>query len=120
MATHTFKLTPEGIVWLTMHPDVEVTRDDARAIVDEAGRLVGARKLPLLVDMRRMRSLDRAAREHFKSDEATRHFTRIALLADSPLSRVLASFFVILGKHRLPVRVFTDPDAACAWLGAAA
>lgn len=44
--------------------------------------------------------------------------TQVALVAKSPVERMIANFFLGLNKPQVPVRMFTDPDKARAWLGA--
>ena len=40
----------------------------------------------------------------------------MAILVSSPVSRAVANFFISLARPRFPTRLFTDDDAALAWL----
>jgi hypothetical protein len=73
------------------------------------------RPLPLLVDMRTMAKLERGAREHYKHDKGG--VAAMALLVGSPVTRMMANFFMRTDVDATPTRMFTDEVAALAWLG---
>lgn len=73
------------------------------------------RPLPLLVDMRAMTTLERGAREHYKRDKGG--VAAMALLVGSPVTRMMANFFMRTDVDATPTRMFTDEGAALAWLG---
>jgi hypothetical protein len=54
----------------------------------------------------------RAAREYFVSDEAVANYSAVAILVQSPVSRVIGTFFMKLSQHQVPTRLFTDRDEA--------
>lgn len=90
-------------------------RDAEEAIV--AMREIGeGARVPVLVDMRGLQSQTREAREYFMQEEAARVSAAVALLVDSPLSRLLGNFFLLRGAHRVPTRLFTEEKAAVRWL----
>jgi hypothetical protein len=68
----------------------------------------------LLVDIRGLATLDREGRAHFRGDYGGT--SRVALLADSALNRMLANFFIGMQRLPVPIRMFTDEAAALAWL----
>jgi hypothetical protein len=74
------------------------------------------RRTCVLVDMRGVRSQTREARQYFAGAEAERVSRAVALLIGSPVSRVLANFFLRLSPQRIPTALFTDEHAAAAWL----
>ena len=75
----------------------------------------GRGPVPVLVDMRFLAKADRAAREHFTGPEA--QATAVALLVASAVSKVVANFVISVQKLPVPVRMFTDQEAATTWLG---
>lgn len=90
-------------------------RDAEEAIV--AMREIGeGARVPVLVDMRGVLSQTREAREYFMQEDAARVSAAVALLVDSPLSRLLGNFFLLRGAHRVPTRLFTEEQAAVRWL----
>lgn len=69
----------------------------------------------ILVDMREIKAIDAAARRYLSKNTGN-YFAAVALLVRSPLSRVVANFFIGLNRTEYPVQLFTSEDAAVAWL----
>lgn len=86
---------------------------DAEESIAAVGRVAGTQRLPLLVDMRPLKALDREARGRFSDSDAV---TQLAMLVDSPLSRVLANFFLAVSRPAVRTRLFTSDADAVAWL----
>ena len=77
-------------------------------------RELGCGTVPVLVDMREMAKLERPAREHFAIDNGG--VRAIALLASSPVTRMMANFFIGMRRMAVPIRMFTSESEAVAWL----
>lgn len=75
---------------------------------------LGQGPVRVLVDLRRIASIDRAGREFFM--DLNPHYTATALLAGSPATRMLANFFLGLKRGTNPVRMFTSEQDAIDWL----
>jgi hypothetical protein len=86
---------------------------DAEESVAAVDRIAGTQRLPLLVDMRGLRTLAREARSRFSEADSVKC---LAMLVDSPLSRVLANFFLAVSGSAVPTRLFTSEAGAVAWL----
>lgn len=82
-------------------------------------KVAGEQRRGVLVDMRGLLSETREAREYFTTAEVGEKVSAVALVASSPVSRVIANFFFRLGKHPVPTRMFSDLDAAREWLAQA-
>ena len=78
--------------------------------------VAGHRRRPVLVDMRRVRSIDRAARVHYVSPESALRTLAVGILVGSPLSRVVGNFFIGLNKAPIPTRLFSAEPEALRWL----
>ncbi len=89
---------------------------DARANVAATFEAAGRKRTRVLVDMRGVRSQTRAARQYFGSNDAEQVTSAVALVIGSPVSRVLANFFLRLHPGRIPTALFTSEDAAIGWL----
>lgn len=103
----------DGIVFVDCWDGVDFTEADAvrtLAVIDE---LTGAATAPHCVDLRRIKAMDRKARNVFAAGERTH---AAALVIGSPLSRVIGNFFLGLSKSDFPLRLFTDADEGIAWL----
>ena len=109
-------LGEDCIVRIIYMPDSEVTLEDAREIMDAYHKLRKGRRLPLLIDTRTMKSFARGARHLFAGEEAQGCASAAAIIVDTPVSKVLANFYLGLSKPRLPSRLFSSEDEALAWL----
>lgn len=104
--------------------DARVARSDwlpgSVATIKEAEEQVnaiqalGRGKVPLLVDMRQMSKFERSARERFINERGT--VTAVALLTGSPVTRMMANFFIGARRLPVPIQMFNDKSAALAWL----
>ena len=115
-ATCTFSLDGRGFVHAVMRQGCEMELEDARQNVAAIHEIAGRRRTRVLVDMRGVRSQTRDARRYFAGPEAERVTAAVALLIGSPVSRVLASFFLKMLPQRVPSAIFTDEAAATTWL----
>jgi hypothetical protein len=84
--------------WL---PGSSASLEEARAVTAQVGAL-GRGQVPLLVDMRDMLKLDRGAREHFITSDVAR---AVALVAKSPVTKMMANFFIGMQRGLFPVKV---------------
>lgn len=96
--------------WL---PGSVCTVEEAKAVTDEI-RALGHGPVPVYVDMREMRKLERSAREHFISDQGG--VKAIALVAGSAVTKMMANFFIGMQRMPVPIQMFTDETEAIAWL----
>ncbi|MBA3309424.1 MAG: STAS/SEC14 domain-containing protein [Nocardioidaceae bacterium] len=94
-------------------PGVVCGEKEARAST-EAIEALGRGAVPLLVDMRNMKKLERGARERYKTSKGG--VSAMALLVGSPVTQVLANFFIDTDPDTTQTRMFTDESAALGWL----
>lgn len=106
-------LSEDGIIHIVVLPGAEYAQADARAGIATVIRISSGKKHPLLVDIRRVKSIDRVARREFASGT---NVTALALLIASPVSKVIGNVFVGLNKVAVPVRLFTSEAEATQWL----
>ena len=99
-------------------PGTVVTAAHARAALAAQVQLLAGRRWPVLVRMAGMRSMDRDARFVFTQGPAE-VTSKVAMLAESPVQRVIANFFLGLSRNlNVPTRMFSDERAAREWLAA--
>lgn len=106
----------DGIVRVWQREGVILDRADAEAGMDVCERLAGTDRCGILVDTRASRGLDREARAIFAGPRPPLHFSAIALLVGSPLSRVTGNFFLAISRPLIAFRMFDDEVEAVAWL----
>jgi len=73
----------------------------------------------LLIDIRLLGSIDRAARRLFASDEVSNTGTGVqalALILGSPVSTFIGNFWQAINRPPHPTRLFTDEAKAVKWL----
>lgn len=79
-----------------------------------AVRELGRDRVRMLVDSRGVKVFGRDARAHFLADQADS--IAMALIAGSAVNKMIANFFIGMHRQPMPMRMFTDHDAAIAWL----
>jgi hypothetical protein len=114
--TSVVHLDEQNIVRVTILPGVEETLADAQATATAANNLADQRRLPLVVDMREMKSQTRDARQYYGSPAVMRATTAVALLVESRVSMVVANFFITVTKTSVPTKIFTNEADALAWV----
>lgn len=114
--TSTILLDMDGIIHVTMLAGSEQTLADAQETVRAAMTLWGSAVRPALIDMRAMKSQHRDARQYYGSAEVTNLTTAVALLGDSRVSMLVANFFLAITNPKIPTQLFTNEQAALAWL----
>lgn len=108
----------EHIVHIESLPGAEETIAEAKANVDAVRATVGNKRHVLLVDMRRLKSIDISARRFYAEEPSAKDTLRaLGLVVSSPVSRIVGNF-VIRAFSRSPaaIRMFTGEDEARAWL----
>lgn len=108
-------LRPDGILHLIWAPGSYVQEEDAVAAVTTMNRISADQNRPLLVDMRNAGNTSSGARDVFALPHAA---SRVALLGESPVDQVIASFFTRVHRPQRPTRYFTSEAKALIWLTA--
>lgn len=109
-------LRSDGILVFEPPPGLVLTYEIALQALDEGVKIIDGPK-PTMVLMPDIARVEREARAFFASDEYMRRLsTQTALVVGSPVSRVIANFFVGLNRPSYPCKAFDDPARAVAWL----
>jgi len=109
-------LRDDGIVQIAPFPNAYDMLEDAQANVAAGFKAGREQRHPLLVDIRPIKGIDREARAYYSGGSTAQMISAMALLVESPLSRILANFFIGLNKMPVPTRLFTSEAEAVAWL----
>ena len=117
LRTGRFWVDDEGFHRGECFEGAEETLADAEEQLREQRALGGGVRRPFLMDISRVRSLSRDARNCFaNSDASIEIYLCVALLVGSPLSRAVGNFFIGLNKPRMVTRLFTSEQEALAWM----
>lgn len=114
-ATATFELAGDRML-ATFVPRAHVTAADAREHMAVMRELTGGRRVDVIVDTRRVASQDRGARALYAGEEASAFTRACAIVVESPVSRIIGSFFMRFNKPRYPTRLVRSIAEAEAWL----
>ena len=109
-------LDADGIVRITSLPGAHETLEDAQRTVATVVTLAAKTPRPVLVDLRAIGSQSRDARQYFGVQGAAAGVLGTAILAGSPVSRLVGNFFLGFGKPDRPAKLFTSEEDALAWL----
>jgi len=111
-----FELDARGFIVARVDQGMDMDLDDAREAVRTTFALAGEKRVPVLVDLRGIRSQSRQARDYLSSSEMQPMFAAVALLIASPVSQVVGTFFMRLRQQPVPTRLFLDEEQAVDWL----
>lgn len=111
-------LDEQGIVHVTALPGTEETLEQAKASVAAIWQVAEAQRRPLLLDMRPVKAQRREVRDYYASQEAAQAYKAVAILVDSPISKVIGNVFLGIGKLPVPTKLFSNDQEALVWLQA--
>jgi len=74
------------------------------------------KRLPLLVDSRKIGAIDKEAREVYASENTATFATCVAIVGDNPFVAMLANVFLALSNPKCPTKLFGTEDAALKWM----
>lgn len=101
-----------GVARVEWREGAVCTIDEARGI-DTAIEALGHGKVPALVNLRQLVSIDRDAREFFNDSDT---YTAMAFIVSSAATRMMANFFLGLHRGKDPLKMFTVEAEALVWL----
>ena len=114
--TARLRLDEDGIVRWRVLPGILQIKADAVEGLAAFWKLAGHRRRPVLVDLRRLTSIERKARLHYASATSARYTLAVGMLVGSPLSQAVGNFFLGLDRPAVPCRLFTSEAEALCWL----
>lgn len=105
-----------GIIHTKLQEGMHVMLEDAQAHVQAGLEMTGGKKHPVLVDLRKIKSMERGARAFYAGSNTTRIEKAVAILIGSPIGQVIGNFFIGLNRSTVPTRLFTAEEDALDWL----
>lgn len=112
------EFTDEGILEYRYTPGAVVDLEFARAIINDARELLGDdAPAPSLVEPGNVKEFTREARTFFaESAENQAVSSSVALMVESPATRIIGNVFLKVSKPRIPTKLFTNRESARSWL----
>lgn len=111
-----FWLNDDGIVISVQTKNTYFELDDAKESINVMKKLGSGTTQPLLLDIRGSKGASPIARKYIAGKEGAKVFKAMALVIDSPLSRIIGNFFIFYSKPLYPTRLFNQKKEAMAWL----
>lgn len=114
-ATRTW-LGADGVVRAWIRPHTDFALEDSVAALAATRVLAPSLPVSVLVDCSGVRSASRAARTFWENEDARGSIDAMALVVGSPVSRMIATFFLRLVRPDFRVRLFSSERDAVSWL----
>ena len=105
-----------GIAHSSYLKDAIITQDDAIGELQIYEEIGAGKRILCVVDISNVKAVTREARVIFGSDEMYKRCKAVAMVARSPVSRMIGNFFLGLNKVPIPLQLFTDKIKAIEWL----
>jgi hypothetical protein len=110
-------LGDDGIVRIDIVlPDARITVTDSQEYSEALARVCQGKRRPILVDMRNVRSSDRASRDFANNDQGPLIISAFALLGNSLVTMMIGNLFVKLTRPPFPTRLFQNEVEVLQWL----
>lgn len=104
-----------NIIVTVVKPNSEIKIADARKNTELVIKISKGNKYPMLVDARKIKSIDKEARDHFSMRNREGKVNSIAILIGSPISVMVGNFFMGLNKPTVPTKLFSNSEKAIKW-----
>lgn len=109
-----------GIIFQVYKPDLVVTIDIAKAMVEDRIKISNGITRPMLADIKNLVSIDSEAREYLASERAIYLLSAGAILLGSSLKDYIATLaakiYLKIDRPPFPTKLFNDKEKALIWL----
>ncbi len=105
----------DGIIFGVIYAE-NMTLTCARQIVDSRYSFTKGKKYSTLIDISRLKSITKEARDYLSQGRAVENLSATAFYSDTILSQIVAKFFLSFNKPNLPAKIFSNQKKALNWL----
>lgn len=105
----------DGIFYSIYKKGAVRTIDETRKTIEGFKKIIGDKKVCMLVDVTHSSESSRAIRE-YAAQELPKFIKAIAMVSDSALGRMLANLFLTLKSQPYPTKMFNNENDAREWL----
>lgn len=88
----------------------------AKNAVSSRLSVTAGQNYPFLIRMKSIKESTKEARDFLSSENGCEGISAGAILVESILGNMLATFFIYLNKPRIPIKIFKDEAKAKEWL----
>lgn len=110
-------LEKNGIIYLVDHGTVKLNLTNAQDIWETVDQVKLGQARPIFADIRKSKPPNLEVRRYFSQNDSGSLVNAVGLLIESPLSRVIGSFFLGLNKLPVPVQLFSEKKKAIESIG---
>jgi hypothetical protein len=104
-----------GIVFFVYKPNTSIDLAAAKKIVEDRINFQQQVDYPIFCDIRSMKNADKAARD-FLAKEGSSYTKGVAVIVDSPMTKIIGNFYLGLNKPTSPTKMFTEREDALEYL----
>lgn len=106
----------DGIMHLVYKPDLIITLEIAKQMVDHRLQTFNGKTYPVFIDIRNLIAIKADARKHLAGPEAIKYISAGAIYLDSYIQYLVGTIFLKIDKPAIPARLFTEKEKAFEWL----
>lgn len=106
----------DNILIASYRKNLIIDLDVAHKIVLQRQSFTRGQKMPAIILSQGVTSIDKPAREYLASKKGTEGLSACAIIVNSPFSRLLGNFFLMVNKTSIPVKLFSNISRAEKWL----
>lgn len=88
----------------------------AKESVETKIALCGKQNYPTLINIRKVKSTTKEAREYLSSSKGLANISVAAILAPTLISKLIGTFFMTFNSPKVKTKLFNDKDEAITWL----
>ncbi len=106
----------DNILIVSYRTNLIINLDVAQKIVLQRKAFTRGQKMAAIIFGQGVKSIDKAAREFLASSKGTEGVSATAIIVNSPFSKLLGNFFLMVNKTTIPVKLFSKISSAEKWL----
>jgi hypothetical protein len=104
-----------GILYFVYKRDAAIDLNAAKQIVNDRVKFQQQKDYPILCDIRGIKGIDKAARD-FLAKEGSSYTKGVAVVVDTPMTKIISNFYLGLNKPIAPTKMFTEKQEALNYL----
>lgn len=105
----------DSILYFVYKPGSRINLQAAKRIVEDRVNLQNGVAYPVFCDMRNVMDSDKSARDYL-AKEGSNLVKAVAVMIDSPITKMMLNFYLAVNKPITPTRLFTDKNQALEYL----
>jgi hypothetical protein len=105
----------DGILYFVYKQGIKMNLEAAKRIVADRLKVQKGVSFPVFCDMKGVKDSDKPGRDYL-AKEGSELVTAVAVMIDSPVTRIMLNFYLNINGPITPTRMFTEKDKALEYL----